>query len=96
MNSVNDDRQEDRRWLDEPRNVRRVVYGLVVLCGLAFVADLFYAKHPHFAFEGWFGFYAVYGFAGSMALVLTAKELRRVLRRDEDYYERPERNGDDD
>lgn len=79
---------DDRRWLDDPRNVTRVVYALGALCGLAFLADLFYAKHPHFDFEGWFGFYAVYGFIGSVALVLSAKALRPCLRRDEDYYER--------
>lgn len=90
---MNDD---DRRWLDDPRNVTRVVYGLAVLCGLAFLADFFYTKHPHFAFEGWFGFYAVYGFAGSVGLVLSAKWLRRVLRRDEDYYERLDGIGDDE
>jgi hypothetical protein len=79
---------ERRRWLDEPRNVNRIVYGLAVLCVLALVADFFYTKHPHFSFERWPGFYAVYGFTGSVALVLTAKGLRRFLRRDEDYYER--------
>ena len=93
---MKDDRREDRRWLDEPRNVTRVVYGLAVLCALAFVADLFYDKHPHFAFEGWFGFYAIYGFAGSVGLVLSAKWLRRFLRRDEDYYERQDGAADDD
>ncbi|HEX2133883.1 MAG TPA: hypothetical protein VHH15_20250 [Actinophytocola sp.] len=96
---MNDDRPDDRRWLDDPRNVTRVVYGLVALCALAAVADLFYAKHPHFAFEGWFGFYAGYGFLGSVGLVLAAKGLRRWLRRDEDYYEnhaqRPEHRDDE-
>lgn len=87
---------DDRRWLDEPRNVTRVVYGLAVLCVLALGADLFYSKHPHFGFEAWLGFYAVFGFVCSLALVLTAKQLRRVLRRDEDYYERPERSHDDE
>jgi hypothetical protein len=75
--------------------VTRVVYGLVVLCALAFAADLFYEKHPHFGFEGWFGFYAVYGFVGSVGLVLSAKWLRRFLRRDEDHYERAERDADE-
>ena len=83
---------EDRRWLDEPRNVTRLVYGLAVLCALALLADFFYTKHPHFSVEGWPGFYAVYGFVGSVILVLTAKGLRRLLRRDEDYYEPPEQN----
>lgn len=79
---------DDRRWLDDPRNVTRVVYGLVLLCGLVFVADLLYTKHPHFDVERVFGFYALYGFIGSVALVLTAKGMRPWLRRDEDYYER--------
>jgi hypothetical protein len=87
---------DDRRWLDEPRNVTRLVSGLAVLCALALVADLFYPKDPYFAIEGLPGFYAVYGFAVSTALVLTAKQLRRLLRRDEDYYERPDRDSDDD
>lgn len=87
---------DDQRWLDKPRNVTRVVYGLAAVCGLALLADLFYTKHPHFGVESWFGFYAIYGFVGSVTLVLVAKELRRVLRRDEDYYERPERDSDDE
>lgn len=85
---------DDRRWLDEPRNVNRIVYGLYTLCGLLFLADLFYTRHPHFSFEGWFGFYAGFGFIASVALVLTAKQLRRLLRRDEDYYEPPEQARD--
>ena len=86
---------DDRRWLDKPRNVTRIVYGLAALCALALVADFFYAKHPHFDIERWPGFYAVYGFVVSVTLVLTAKQLRKLLRRDEDYYETPERDGDD-
>lgn len=78
---------DDHRWLDEPRNVTRLVYGLATLCGLALLADLFYDKTPHFGADGWFGFYPVYGFVGSVGLVLLAKQLRRVLMRDEDYYE---------
>jgi hypothetical protein len=86
---------DDKRWLDEPHNVTRIVYGLAVLCALALAADFFYAKHPHFAVERWPAFYALYGFAGSVLLVLTAKLLRPLLRRDEDYYERPEQDRDD-
>lgn len=83
-----------RRSLDDPCTVNRIVYGLYTLCGVLLLADLFYAKHPSFPFEGWFGFYAVYGFVASVALVLTAKQLRRLLRRDEDYYDPPEQGRD--
>lgn len=79
---------DDPRWLDEPRNVTRIVYGLAVLCALALIADFFYTKNPKFDIERVPGFYALYGFGVSAALVLTAKQMRRVLRRDEDYYER--------
>jgi hypothetical protein len=85
---------DDRRWLDEPRNVRRIVYGLYLVCGMLLLADLLYVKTSHFSFESWFGFYPVFGFVVSFTLVLTAKQLRRVLRRDEDYYERQERAPD--
>lgn len=78
----------DRRWLDEPRNVTRVVYGLGAACALVFLADLFYSKKPYFDVEKLFGFYAVYGFLGSVGLVLAAKAMRPLLRRDEDFYER--------
>jgi hypothetical protein len=87
---------DDRRWLDKPRHVTRIVYGLAVLGTLALLADFVYTKHPHFAVERLPGFYAAYGFVVSTALVLTAKQLRRLLRRDEDYYEQPERDRDGD
>jgi hypothetical protein len=86
---------EHRRWLDRPRNVTRLVRALYLLCGLAFLADLLYRKHPFFAVEHWFGFYAGFGFLVSVSLVLAAKQLRRVLRRDEDYYEPPEPDPDE-
>lgn len=85
----------DRRWLDEPRNVTRIVYALAALCALALLADFGYLKQPHFGLENWPGFYAIYGFVVSVTLVLTAKQLRKVLRRNENYYEPPDRDGDD-
>ena len=41
--------------------------------------------HP---FEGLWGFYAIYGFVACVILVLLAKEMRKLLMRDEDYYDR--------
>lgn len=78
---------DDRRWLDEPRNVTRLVWGLVVVCGALLLADLFYHKHVHFPWEEWFGIYAVFGFAAFFFIVLAGKHLRKLLMRDEDYYD---------
>lgn len=77
---------EPRRWLDEPRNVTRLVGVLYAACALLLGADLLLHKHAHFAFENWFGFYAFFGFTAYCAIVLSAKLLRRLLRRDENYY----------
>ena len=78
---------DDKRWLDDPANVRRIVWALCAVCAILFVADGFYDKHPHFAAEGIFGFYALFGFVMCVALVLVAKWLRSFLMRDEDYYD---------
>ena len=48
---------EKRYWLDDSRNVDKIVIALVVVCAGLFAADFFYHKHVHFAFEGWFGFF---------------------------------------
>ena len=75
-------------WLDRSENVTKlfhVVWGV----GIALlVTELFLHKHEVFGFAAWFGFYAGFGFVACVTLVLTAKALRRILRRPEDYYER--------
>ena len=78
---------ERRYWLDEPRNVERLVRALWVICGALLLADLFYHKHTHFAFEGWFGFFAWFGFIAYVGIVLSAKRLRRLVKRHENYYD---------
>ncbi len=79
---------EKRYWLDDPRNVTRIVWGLVAVCAGLFIADGFYDKHGPSAIEHLFGFYAIFGFTVYVGLVLFAKWLRRFLMRPEDYYER--------
>ena len=43
--------------------------------------------HAESEIELYFGFYGIYGFVCCVFLVLAAKELRKLLMRDEDYYE---------
>lgn len=80
--------QERTYWLDNPKNVRKIYLGLW-LFGLAWVIpDFFMHKHEDVEFAAALGYYAVYGFFACVALVLTAKGLRRILMRPEDYYDR--------
>ncbi|MFQ5844029.1 MAG: hypothetical protein ACE5JG_03485 [Planctomycetota bacterium] len=76
-------------WLDDPRNVTKVVSTLLAVCLLLVASDLFHQKEGlHFPPERWPGFYGFYGFLCCVFLVLTAKQLRRILMRGEDYYDR--------
>jgi hypothetical protein len=79
----------DRRyWLDDRRNVDRIVYALYGICALLLAIDVFVHKHGPFAIEHVFGFYGFFGFVACVALVLAARALRVILMRPEDYYER--------
>jgi len=75
-------------WLDDPRNVKKIVYALYAVCVLLVGADWWYHKHTHFEFENWFGFFGVFGFAACVGLVWAAKVMRKLLKREEDYYDR--------
>lgn len=82
---------EKKYWLDDPKNVMKIVHALVAVCVILVVLDLFYDKHAHFDAENWFGFYGFYGFVCCVGLVLTAKELRRLVMRPEDFYDKEDK-----
>lgn len=81
--------KDGKHLFDDPRNVRRVIRGLVAACILLLGLDLVVHRHVDHPWEDLFGFYALYGFVACVLLVLLAKEMRKLLMRDEDYYERP-------
>ncbi|MGH6903652.1 MAG: hypothetical protein ACREIR_13035 [Geminicoccaceae bacterium] len=78
---------ERRYWLDEPRNVTKIVWALVAVCAGLFFAEAFYDKHGHFAIERVFGFYALFGFVAYVGLIFLGKFLRTIVMRPEDYYD---------
>ena len=61
---------------------------LWVVCGLMIIPDLFTHRHPHFGFDGFIGFYALFGFVACAVLILLAKLIGRVLKVREDYYDK--------
>lgn len=65
---------------------RWAVRVLIVLCVISVIAGLLIDWHPHFAFEAWPGFFALFGFAAYCFIVLSAKQLRPLLHRKETYY----------
>ena len=86
---------EPPAWADSPGFLRNIVWVVYGICGLLLIIDPFVPKHEGYEYkyaifevERWWGFYGIYGFIGCVFLVLAAKEMRRVILRPEDYYER--------
>jgi hypothetical protein len=92
--SLQSDRDESRRWLDSPANVKKVIRWFFISCGVMALLDvvfwkhLFVHKHTSFPFENIPFFYCLYGLSACVILVILAKGLRKILMRDEDYYDR--------
>ena len=86
MSKTVDDK--NKHMFDDPKNIKRVIHGLYAVCGVSLLLDLVVHRHVDHPWEQLFGFYCLYGFAACVILVLVAKELRKVLMRPEDYYDK--------
>jgi len=79
--------KRELKTFDNPRNVRRLLFGffavLVILLGL----DFFIHKHADFTWESFPNFFAAYGFVSYVFLIFIARIFRRFVKRDETYYE---------
>ena len=82
--------RERQHIFDNPNNVRHVVRALVAICIGLVAIDFIYHRHVTHPWEGLWGFYAIFGFTACVALVLIAKEMRKLVMRSEDYYTRGE------
>ena len=92
------DVNEEKHFFDDPKNVRRVMRTFFAACAVVFSLDIVdlilrwaggpELRHAEAAWEGFPGFYGFFGFFGVALLVLAAKQLRKGLMRDEDYYDR--------
>ncbi len=78
---------EKEYYFDKPENVSFALRIFYVICGLLVAAEIFIHRHTIHSWEGLFGFYAIYGFIACVALVLMATKMRKILMRDEDYYD---------
>ncbi len=90
--SANSDHQqpvegEKIHLFDKPENVQRLLRGFYFCCLLLVLAEFVIHRHVVHPWEGLFAFHAGYGFVACVVLVLIASEMRKLLMRDENYYE---------
>lgn len=75
-------------WLVRPETIRKLWIALYGILALTLLPDLFVKQYSHFGFDDTKGFYAAYGFLACVAMVLLAKVLGAVLKREDTYYDR--------
>ena len=73
-------------WADSPKSVHKLIVGLSVLCVFLFLMDFVWHRHTKVPGEGFYGFYAIAGFVSFTLIVLGARSLRTLIRRDETFY----------
>lgn len=78
---------DKRHVFDDPKNVKRLLRVFFVICAGLLAIDLIFHRHVVHVWESLFGFYAIFGFVACVALVLGAKEMRKLVMRDEDHYD---------
>ena len=86
--------KNDIGWADRPEIQQRIRYTIFVICGLLVITDLVVHRHTYLPVEEMPAFYAFYGFAALVGVVMLAKALRTLVGRGEDYYLKDK--GDDD
>jgi hypothetical protein len=88
QNSKRDGEDSKSYLFDNPRNVKILLRSFFISLLILLIVEFFVHKHPHFAWEEWPEFYAVFGFVACVVLVIAAKYiLRPLVMRREDYYD---------
>ena len=83
---------DNPHWLTRPATIKKLWWGFSTVLALTIAVQLVIYVKGYFGVDGWFGFGAVFGFLSCLTMVLVAKGLGYVLKRNEDYYAA----GDDD
>ena len=79
--------EQKQHLFDNPRNVSLVIRCSYIICILLLLLDFILHRHVTREWEGFTGFYALFGFTACVTIVLTAKQLRKILKRKKDYYD---------
>ena len=85
-------RPSDDAWLARPTTIRLLWVVFIVVLAVSVGAQWLFKVKGYFGADSWFAFGAIYGFLSCLAMVLFAKGLGYLLKRDKDYY----READDD
>ena len=80
------DKPKPDHWLVRPETIRLLWKVFIAILALTVIAQAVISVKGYFGMDGWFGFGAAFGFISCLIMVLVAKGLGYVLKRDESYY----------
>lgn len=84
---------EEMSWFEKPGTIRLLWIVLIMACAVVAGAGVWGAfrhlMHPHMAADAFPVFYGVFGFVAFSFIVLVGQHLRKILMRDEHYYDSP-------
>lgn len=73
-------------WVDTRSGVNRLIIALVILCVFLFGMDFVWHRHVKVPGEELTGFHAIAGFVSFTVIVVAARLLRLVIKRNENFY----------
>ncbi|MCF6262405.1 MAG: hypothetical protein L3J24_02265 [Xanthomonadales bacterium] len=74
-------------WLVRASTIRGFWIGGIAVLVLTVVAQLFIPIKGYFVVDGWLGFAAIFGFVSCVLMVIVAKIMGKLLKREEHYYD---------
>jgi len=80
------DRPKEEHWLVRSDTIRLLWKVFIAVLALTVLAQSVIGVKGYFGVDGWFGFGAAFGFLSCLIMVVVAKGLGFVLKRDENYY----------
>jgi len=80
------DHQKEEHWLVRPDTIRLLWKVFIAVLVLTVLAQLVIGVKGYFGVDGWIGFGAAFGFLSCLIMVVVAKGLGFVLKRNENYY----------
>lgn len=79
-------KNNDDPWLVRPASIRLMWRVFWAVLALTVVLQFFIKIKGYYGVDGWIGFGAAFGFLSCVAMVVVAKGLGFILKRDQDYY----------
>ena len=86
-------KQQDDHWLVRPDSIRLLWRIFWAVLALTVALEIFIKIKGYFGIDDWIGFGAAFGFLSCVLMVVFAKGLGYVLKRDDNYYREEDDNG---